>query len=321
MAMLKRFPGLFCALLMLVMFFSSISNPFPVHAQNETLLNIEPANVELQLEGSAAITVEVVDGSDLNAYDLTITYDAGILALDSWSHGSYLSNLVVLINENQPGRLHLVVIQLARPGVSGNGTLLNLVFRGVDTGTSEIYIENAEFATSASELVIPRANSGVVTVSLPVSATPTFTVTPTPTKTLTPTLTRTPTRTPTRTLTPATHSPPVATTSMPVHTSTPHPSSPGPIRSTQSPNPSESGRTENSPQSATPGSSAGLIFPNSNISQTTPPQFTEIPARETNVASDAKSKVNTLMWFFTVVLILLLVSFVGAFIFKKNKRK
>ena len=139
---------------MLVAISTRISSFSTVQAQNETILNIEPADVELDLDSSATASVEVINGSNLNAYDITISYDPGILNLESWSHGSYMSNLAVLINENQPGKLHLVVIQLARPGVSGNGTLLNLVFKGVSIGTSEIYIENAEFATSTSELPV-----------------------------------------------------------------------------------------------------------------------------------------------------------------------
>lgn len=312
---------MFLAFWMLVAISTSISSIHTVQAQNETILNIEPADVVLDLDSSTTVTVKVINGSNLNAYDITISYEPGILNLESWSHGSYMSNLAVLINENQPGKLHLVVIQLARPGVSGSGTLLNLTFKGIQTGTSEIYIEHAEFATSSSELVIPRANSGVITVSLPVTLTPTFTITPTATRTFTPTLTRTPTLTPTRTLTPSTHIPPGATTSLPVPTSGPGTSTPVPVRSSQSPNPPPAVlETENQPQSVTSSSGVGLIYPKSKRAPTDSTSEIGGPTIEPKDADNKLSKFNTFLWISVVVLIILFLCFLVVYFIRKNKR-
>jgi hypothetical protein len=153
--------------------------------------------------------VDVSNGSNLNAYDLTILYDEEVLALETWSHGDYLSNLAVIMQVNQPGSLRLVCTQIATPGVSGDGTLLNLVFRAINPGISEIEFSGVKLSTSTSETVIPSLLGAVVTVSG--TTAPTATATSIPTFTPTTTMTKIPTNTatspqlmtPTRTKTPA----------------------------------------------------------------------------------------------------------------------
>lgn len=179
----------------------------PVKAQENTILSIEPSNVDIAPGSSTTLAVFVTNGSNINAYDVTILYDSSILMLTSWSHGSYLKNLATIVNENTPGRLHLVSTQLATPVASGDGILLNLVFRATTTGSSSITLENPQFAGAEGELIIPSAVNGMVYVNNAIIPSVTSTNSPTPTSTLTstvtPTLTATQTQTRTNTFTPS----------------------------------------------------------------------------------------------------------------------
>ena len=104
----------------------------------------------------------------------------------------------------------MAATQLARPGVSGEGTLLIFNFKGISGGVSPITITAATFVSTSGTSTTPSLEHGTLTVVLPVEP-PTETPIPTPIPTATPiptslpteipspkpTLTRTPTRTPT----------------------------------------------------------------------------------------------------------------------------
>lgn len=179
-----------------------------VNAQFETWVFVEPENVSMLKGESVQITIDIVDGVDLNAFDLILLYDSNVVALENWMDGAYFSNLAYVLQQSEPGMLRLAATQVGVPAVSGDGTLLTLVFRGLEPGYSEIMIDRVELVNSANDLVIPVIQNGIVTITLP------------PTLTYTPTLTQTPTRTlvPTNTLTPqntSTGSPATATNPVP----------------------------------------------------------------------------------------------------------
>jgi hypothetical protein len=120
----------------------------PARAQPETVVQVTPETAEAAVGATTAFSLEVLEGVDVNAYDVTITYDPAVAALVSWSQGDYLSNLAQVYKVDEPGRLRLVFTQLATPPVSGDGVLLNLVFRGAAAGTSPVTIESLDFAGS-----------------------------------------------------------------------------------------------------------------------------------------------------------------------------
>ena len=199
-------------LLVIVMLIAAV----PVRAQGETLLSISPQAGSVSAGGVITVTVEVTNGSNLNAYDLTLVYDSEVVALETWEHGGYLSNLAVVKQEQQPGSFRLVVTQLATAGASGDGTLMRLVFRAGSAGSTQVSISDAKLVTSANEMVYPGLVPGTITVTeaiLP-SATAQLIPTGTSTQTSTAPFTNTPpairtntsspvlTRTPTRTRTP-----------------------------------------------------------------------------------------------------------------------
>lgn len=183
-----------CTLLLLIVsMLVIVMKPAQVHAQENFELYFEPGEITINSGNDKSIGIMVNNGSAVNAYDLTVIYDEEIATLVSWSHGTYLSNLAIVIYENEPGRLHIAATQLATPGVSGDGALLNLVFKGELEGVTTLSMQDVEFFTPQGSGMTPALTDGVVVVSqdLNPSATPTRTQTVTPSFTVTPTRTRT----------------------------------------------------------------------------------------------------------------------------------
>jgi hypothetical protein len=171
----------------------------PVRAQGGTLISVQPPASQVPVGSDLLIELYVTNGVDVNAFDVTLTYDPNVLTLNSWAHGGYLKNLAVVSEVNQPGSLRLAATQLASPPVSGDGVLLKLNFRATAAGTSPVTIAKAEFASSTGAKIEPERVDGTVTAVSAPTFTPTATVTRTPTATAT--ATRTPTVAPTSTWT------------------------------------------------------------------------------------------------------------------------
>ena len=185
----------FLITVLLVMVLITLPAAGGVKAQNQTLLMLEPTSASTGVDGLVPLTVKIIGGQDLIAYDLTIQYDAQVVALESWAHGSYFKQLAVIRNDNQPGSLRLAATQVGAPAVSGDGTILTLVFRGMNTGASAVKLMRADLVTTSGQLANVVTSDGEIVVSSNVSPSlePTFTstATATATRTLTPTLTRT----------------------------------------------------------------------------------------------------------------------------------
>ncbi len=190
-----------------------VSTGVPVSAQAETQLALNPPDGRVAIGGVITITIEVKNGSDVNAYDLTVKYNSEVITLESWGHGEYLNNVAEVKRVQEPGSFRLAVTQLASSGASGDGSLLNLTFRAKTSGTAQVFISEAKLVTSTNEMVYPGLVPGTISVteailpsasatliptgtSAPTSTIP-FTITPPATRTNTsiPVLTRKPTRT------------------------------------------------------------------------------------------------------------------------------
>lgn len=187
--------------------------PLPVLAQGGTVLAVDPAQSSVEVNGQREIHLLVTGADNLNAFDVQVEYDSGLLTLVKWEFGDLLSNLAVVKRDDLPGSFRLVATQLATPGVSGDGVLLKLFFSGKQTGTSAITITKAEFARSEGGLSLPELRHGSMTI-IPAQPTATATATATATRTPTATATNQPTATATATRT-ATLTPSLTPTATP----------------------------------------------------------------------------------------------------------
>lgn len=185
-----------------------------IKAQSGTQLVISPSTSDIPVGGSTTVNVNVVAGSGVNGFDITLTYDPAVVSLESWDFGGYLSNLLQVIPPNlSSGQIKLVYVQNHTADAVGDGTLLTFTFEGLTTGCSAVTISSATLANSSGDTYSPLTQNGTIniidtstdtpTVTPEATNTPTSTHTATPTFTRTPTATytRTPTRTPTRTAT------------------------------------------------------------------------------------------------------------------------
>jgi hypothetical protein len=156
-----------------------------VAPQIQTHLRIQPYHHTIPANGETSVSVSVKDGHDVNAFDLKIIYDANVISLESWSYGSFLSNLTLATIVDTPGMLHLVASQANTPSVSGDGTLLILVFRGIRQGSTTLTIIEPQLMGATPETSFaPLIDIGSISVTTP-TATPPPSLTPAPTKTAT----------------------------------------------------------------------------------------------------------------------------------------
>jgi hypothetical protein len=147
-----------------------------VLAQSGTTLSVTPAASEVIRTNTRTVILYVSAAVNLNAFDVTVTYDPALLTLVSWTHGGFLSNMANVLVTNTPGSLRVVATQLARPGVSGDGPLLNLVFRGTANGISPVTITAAAFSNPQGNTSYPLRQNGTLRVHDDPAPIPSFTV-------------------------------------------------------------------------------------------------------------------------------------------------
>ncbi|MBG0771271.1 MAG: hypothetical protein H0S82_06150, partial [Anaerolineaceae bacterium] len=146
----------------------SFAAAYPVFAQSGATLAVSPSAATLYLNNVNTIELDlaVTNAVSLQGFDLTLTYDPAVVALDSWSHGGMLSPTAVVTQTNTPGLLRLAVVQLGGTAPSGDGTLLKLTFSGVGVGTSAMTITEAEFTNGTSGgKTTPALEHGSLTVA------------------------------------------------------------------------------------------------------------------------------------------------------------
>ena len=163
----------------------------PASGQGGFMLYVDPLVSDVPVGTDMILDLIVEEGVDLNAFDVTMTYDPSILTLVNWDYGDYFSNLASMSVVNQPGTLRVAATQVATSPVSGDGALLNLNFTAKADGFSSIDITQAEFADSTGNKVEPGVINGQVYVNLGPTYTPSVTMTPT--GTIVPTATQMPT--------------------------------------------------------------------------------------------------------------------------------
>ena len=191
----------------------------PAAAQAETVLSFRPASSSVLLGDQVAagfaeadeqpvahdearrdqvvLELAVIDGSNVNAFDVKLAYDQTTIVLNQWTHGGYLSSLSCLHQVNQPGLLELACTQIAQPPVSGDGILLRLVFDSLAVGSASLEIIGAIFADPQGVKTYPNRVGSVVEVRALPTLTSTLTITPTVTTTSTATPARKNTKEPT----------------------------------------------------------------------------------------------------------------------------
>jgi len=180
------------ATLLLILFALSFAL---TNAQGVQTLEVDPRLIAIPIGTQVQMDLKIQNGWSVNAFDIIVEYDGQKLSLNTWEHGTYLSNLSCSSIVNQPGFLALNCSQVDQTDVSGDGVLLELTFDAVDLGNAEVNITEAAFINSEGITLIPQKRNGTVVVYSNITSSPTpthsrtttQTITPTPTFTITPT--------------------------------------------------------------------------------------------------------------------------------------
>jgi len=122
-------------------------------------------DLEIPLNVSVEVPVEVRDVSELYAVDLTIRFDPAVLQVEDANPNqagiqpglaTFLDAGMTLFNEvnNESGTVRFVMSQInPSEGKSGSGNLLVLYFVGKQAGTSSVSVEAVEFSNRFGEAI------------------------------------------------------------------------------------------------------------------------------------------------------------------------
>ncbi|HKD80366.1 MAG TPA: cohesin domain-containing protein [Candidatus Angelobacter sp.] len=109
-------------------------------------LRLDPGSLSSQQGSSFNVAVTVAHGQDIAAVPIQITYDPGKVQFSSVTNGEFLAKdgqqvLLVHRDDASSGKLQITAQRPAgAEGVSGDGTVFNLVFTAKSKGTSSIAI-------------------------------------------------------------------------------------------------------------------------------------------------------------------------------------
>ncbi len=120
--------------------------PSPGFADHPAKLRFEPANVSLKVGETSTISLVVEDAKDIYSLPVLIAFNPGVVMVEDVRQGGFLSGgsqPVALVQRVDKERGQ-AIISAARPpntgGVSGTGTVLGIIVRGVAKGSSTLSI-------------------------------------------------------------------------------------------------------------------------------------------------------------------------------------
>ena len=185
------------------------------NAQQNTNLSIDPATTQLtaaQVGSTISVNLTVNNVQNLFGWSLNLTWNPLVLNLTQMQEGPFLSNAGQTLFTWSPSLSQIQRSQgyiqtvadalLVSSSASGNGVLVTISFKVLNTGTSQISIEGTILSSPSQNGVVKPITTtitdGIVDVSNSnVTPTPSSTPTSTPTST-----TATPTSTPQASITP-----------------------------------------------------------------------------------------------------------------------
>jgi general secretion pathway protein D len=134
-------------------------------------IRIDPATSTASIGGIVDVSVQVIDVTDLYAYQFDVTFDPAVVSGASVTEGSFLPGggstfFFPGVVDNISGMITLTAGSLEGPvpGVSGSGTLATLRFAGVGLGASPVTLSSIVLLDSVSGDITAGVENGSVTV-------------------------------------------------------------------------------------------------------------------------------------------------------------
>jgi general secretion pathway protein D len=134
-------------------------------------LQLDPGAVTQQLGGTVTLAVQLAHGQDVASVPIQISYDPRILQFMSVTSGDFLAKdgqNVVLVHRDDPTSGKLQVTAQRSPGlqgISGDGTVFNLVFTAKTKGTGVVSILTPGARNSKNQPLDVLGSQTTVTVN------------------------------------------------------------------------------------------------------------------------------------------------------------
>jgi hypothetical protein len=134
-------------------------------------LRLDPGSASAQQGNTFTLKVVLTHGQDIAAVPIQITYDPKAVQFNSVTNGEFLAKdgqQVILVNRDDPSSGKLQITAQRPPGmagVSGDGTVFNLVFTGKAKGTSAISISVPGARNSQNQPLDVLGSQASVTVN------------------------------------------------------------------------------------------------------------------------------------------------------------
>jgi general secretion pathway protein D len=137
------------------------------------VVSVQPSTLTVTTGQTFSLAVDVTGITDLYGYQFDLYFNPAILSAVSVSEGTFLASGGPTIFV--PGTIDDVggtitynadILESATSGVNGSGTLVNVAFQALTTGSSSVQIENLLALNSFGEgIVASETDSAVLVVS------------------------------------------------------------------------------------------------------------------------------------------------------------
>jgi general secretion pathway protein D len=127
-------------------------------------LRFEPPSLSLKVGQTATIGVVVENVSDLFSIPLLLQFNPAVISIEEVRHGGFLSGgtqeiaIVQQVFKDKGQAIISATRQPNTPGVSGNGTLIGIVVKGIAAGSSNLSIVQVN-AKDSQQKAIPLVTS------------------------------------------------------------------------------------------------------------------------------------------------------------------
>jgi general secretion pathway protein D len=134
-------------------------------------LRFEPSVISLKAGEVTTVNVLVEDVKDLFSIPMLLQYNPAVISVEEVRHGGFLSGgtqdvaIVQQILKEKGQAIISATRQPNTPGISGNGTLVGIVIRGVAAGTSKLQIVQVN-AKDSTQKPIPLV-AGEAAIQVP----------------------------------------------------------------------------------------------------------------------------------------------------------
>jgi len=134
---------------------SFFDNQPPPPPPSPAIMQVDPEELidpTLVPSTSFSVDVDIVNGTDVYAFEFRLNYDPSIVEAMTILEGSYLSSVgstTVLATEINPAGFARIAVTLnAPPGANGDGTLATITFHVLGMGASLLTLTNANLTSS-----------------------------------------------------------------------------------------------------------------------------------------------------------------------------